>query len=154
MPMDTESLLKLLNDNNVDYVIIGATAFPIHGYSRSTLDVDIFIRPTRTNAAQALRALKEYGYDMTDVNVEEMLTKKILIRQYVLETDIHPFVKGVNFDEVEKHKVPGRIGETQSNFASLDDLIKMKTAAARPKDIDDLKYLIELKERKTSNSKD
>ena len=24
--MDTEKLLKLLNDNNVDYVIIGATA--------------------------------------------------------------------------------------------------------------------------------
>ena len=27
--MDIERLLKLLNDNNVDYIIIGATAFPI-----------------------------------------------------------------------------------------------------------------------------
>ena len=152
--MDTENLLKLLNDNNVDYVIIGATAFPIHGYSRSTLDVDIFIRPTRSNAAQARNALKEFGYDMTDVRVEEMLTKKILIRQYALETDIHPFVKGVTFDEVAKNKVEGKIGETTSNFASLDDLIKMKDAAARPKDIDDLKYLLKLKERNTSQRKD
>jgi len=152
--MDTENLLKLLNDNNVDYVIIGATAFPIHGYSRSTLDVDIFIRPTRLNAVQAWNALKEFGYDMTDVSVEEMITKKILIRQYALETDIHPFVKGVNYDEVDKHKVKGKIGKTTSSFASLNDLIKMKNAAARPKDIDDLRYLLKLKERNNSKSKE
>jgi hypothetical protein len=30
-------------------------------------------------------------------------------------------------------------------FASLDDLIRMKKAAGRPKDIEDLKYLIKLK---------
>ena len=152
--MDTERLLKLLNDNNVDYVIIGATAFPIHGYSRSALDVDIFIRPTKSNTVQAWNALKEFGYDMTDVSVEEMITKKILIRQYALETYIHPFVKGVNYDEVNKHKVKGKIGKTTSSFASLDDLIKMKNAAARPKDIDDLRYLLKLRERKTSKSKE
>ena len=152
--MDTESLLKLLNDNNVDYVIIGATAFPIHGYSRSTLDVDIFIRPTRSNAVQVRKALKDFGYDMTDVSLEEILTRKILIRQYVIETDIHPFVKGITFDEVAKHKVKGKIGKITSNFASLDDLIKMKEAAARPKDIDDLKYLLKLQERNALKRKD
>jgi hypothetical protein len=34
-------------------VIIGATAFPVHGYARATLDIDIFIRPERTNAEKA-----------------------------------------------------------------------------------------------------
>ena len=33
-------------------------------------------------------------------------------------------------------------------------LNEMNNAAARPKDIDDLKYLLKLKERKTSNSKE
>jgi predicted nucleotidyltransferase len=41
--MDTEKLLRLLNENKVKYVIIGATAFPVHGYARATLDLDIFI---------------------------------------------------------------------------------------------------------------
>ena len=41
--MDTESLLKSLNAHNVEYVVVGATAFPVHGYSRATLDIDIFI---------------------------------------------------------------------------------------------------------------
>ena len=40
--MDTESLLKLLNAHSVSYVVIGATAFPVYGYARATLDIDIF----------------------------------------------------------------------------------------------------------------
>ena len=32
--MDTEGLLRSLNAHSVRYVIIGATAFPVHGYAR------------------------------------------------------------------------------------------------------------------------
>jgi predicted nucleotidyltransferase len=142
--VDTESLLKSLKGHKVKFVIIGATAFPVHGYSRATLDIDIFIRPERTNAEKSLVALKNFGYDVSDLKVDELLTKKILIRQYLVETDIHPYVKGVSFDEVWKNKVKSKFGDTFVWFASLDDLIKMKKAAGRPKDIEDLKYLIKL----------
>ena len=47
--MDIEELLKSLNAHNVEFVIIGATAFPIHGYARATLDIDIFIKITPEN---------------------------------------------------------------------------------------------------------
>ena len=143
--MDTESLLKSLKEHNVKFVIIGATAFPVHGYSRATLDIDIFIRPEISNAEKTLSALKNFGYDVSDIAVDELLTKKILIRQYLIETDIHPFVKGVSFDEVWKNKVKAKFGGTFVWFASLDDLIKMKRAAGRPKDLEDLKYLQRLK---------
>ena len=143
--MDTESLLKSLKEHKVKFVIIGATAFPVHGYSRATLDIDIFIRPERANAEKTLAALKSFGYDVRDVTVDELLNKKILIRQYLVETDIHPYVKGVSFDEVWKNKVKSKFGDTFVWFASLDDLIKMKKAAGRPKDIEDLKYLTKLK---------
>lgn len=143
--MDTESLLKSLKGHKVKFVIIGATAFPVHGYSRATLDIDIFIKPEKSNAEKTLVALKNFGYDVKDVTVDELLTKKILIRQYLVETDIHPYVKGVSFDEVWKNKVKSKFGDTFAWFASLDDLIKMKKAAGRPKDIEDLKYLIKLK---------
>jgi hypothetical protein len=126
-------------------VIIGATAFPVHGYSRATLDIDIFIKPEISNAEKTLSALVEFGYDVTDITVDELLTKKILIRQYLVETDIHPYVKGVSFDTVWKNRVKAKFGETFACFASLDDLIKMKRAAGRPKDREDLKYLLKLK---------
>lgn len=143
--MDTESLLKSLKEHKVKFVIIGATAFPVHGYSRATLDIDIFIRPERSNAEKTLAALKSFGYDVRDVTVDELLNKKILIRQYLVETDIHPYVKGVSFDDVWKNKVKSKFGDTFVWFASLEDLIRMKKAAGRPKDIEDLKYLTKLK---------
>ncbi len=101
--MDTQSLLKSLKEHKVIFVVVGATAFPVHGYSRATLDIDIFIKPERSNAEKTLEALAAFGYDVSDLTVDELLTKKILIRQYLVETDIHPFVKGVSFNEVWKN---------------------------------------------------
>jgi len=148
--MDIENLLRLLKENKVRFVIIGATAFPIYGYSRSTLDIDLFIEPTNINAQRCLKALTKFGYDVSDITIKELLSKKILIRQYLVETDIHPFVKGAKFIEVWKNKVKGKIGETEVYFASLDDLIKMKKAAKRQKDKEDLKILLALKGKKGS----
>ncbi len=145
--MDIEGLLKSLNDHSVRYIIIGATAFPVHGYVRATLDVDIFIEPAEENAQRTWAALRGFGYDVTDLTIEDMLTKKILIRQYWVETDIHPFVAGVTFDQVWANRVEGVIGETRTWFASLDDLIAMKQAAGRPKDLEDLRALLKLRER-------
>lgn len=143
--MDTEGLLKLLKEHKVDFVIIGATAFPVHGYARATLDIDIFIRATVENAERTWAALQEFGYDVTDVKIEDLLKKKLLIRQYAVETDIHPFVKGITFGEVWKNKIKAKFGATPAFFSSLRDLIKMKQAAGRPQDLEDLKYLKKLK---------
>ena len=146
--MDIERLLRSLNARDVRYVVIGATAFPVHGYARATLDVDLFIDPERGNAELVRAALAEFGYDISDLTVEDLLSKKVLIRQYRLQTDVHPFVKGATFADVWAHRVPGSVGETPTAFASLDDLIAMKTAAGRPKDLEDLRVLRELRARK------
>jgi predicted nucleotidyltransferase len=145
--MNAEKLLKLLKENRIKFVIIGATAFPVHGYSRATLDIDIFIKPAEENARRTLKALKEFGYDVADITIDDLLTRKVLIRQYLIEADIHPIVKGVTFERVWENKVKARFGKTFVWFASLDDLIKMKQAASRTKDIEDLKYLRRLKKR-------
>lgn len=146
--MDIEDLLRSLNAHRVEFVIIGATAFPIHGYARATLDIDIFIRPEPDNAALLLEALKEFGYDISDITLEDLLTKKVLIRQYLVETDIHPFVTGVTFDRVWENRVSGTYGNEKVFYASLDDLITMKQAAGRSKDTEDLKALQTLKQKK------
>ena len=145
--MNTEKLLKLLKENRIKFVIIGATAFPVHGYSRATLDIDIFIKPERTNAQRTRKALKQFGYDVADITTDDLLTKKILIRQYLTEADIHPIVTGITFEKVWENKVKARFGKTFVWFASLGDLIKMKKAAGRAKDLEDLKYLLKLKKQ-------
>ena len=148
--MDIEDLLKSLNAYSVDFVIIGATAFPIHGYARATLDIDIFIRPEPRNAARTFDALHDFGYDMSEITLEDLLAKKVLIRQYLVETDIHPFVTGITFDQVWKNRVSGTFGKEKVYYASLDDLIIMKEAAGRTKDLEDVKVLRILKEKKNA----
>ena len=143
--METEKLLKLLKGHKVDFVVIGATAFPVHGYARATLGIDIFLRPARSNVEKARNALKEFEYDVTDIEIKDLLEKKILIRQCTVEIDLHPFVKGASFDRIWKNRVRAKFGDTFVYFASLNDLIRMKQAAGRPKDLEDLKYLCEIK---------
>lgn len=122
--MDIENLLRLLKENAVEFVIIGVSAFPVHGYSRATLDVDIFIRPEKDNARRTLMALKQFGYDIADISVDELLTKKLLIRQYLVETDIHPFVAGTTFEKVWKNKVEDFYEDTPVFLPALTTLLK------------------------------
>ncbi|MFO7979260.1 MAG: nucleotidyltransferase [Candidatus Aminicenantes bacterium] len=146
--MDTEKLLRSLKENNVDFIVIGASAFPVYGYARATLDIDLFVRPVSENIKRIVKALEQFGYDLKDLSYDDLLTKKVLIRQYMVEADIHPFVKGVTFDEVWKNKIKADYGSTEVYFPSLEDMIKMKKAAGRAKDKEDLKYLERIKNKK------
>lgn len=150
--MDTEELLKSLKENKVIFLVIGASAFPVYGYARATLDIDLFVKPELKNMKRVVNALKEFGYDLVNLVAEDFLKKKILIRQYTVEADIHPFVKGITFAEAWKNKITAKYGETEVFFPSLDDMIKMKKAAGRAIDLEDLKYLSKIKKKKMMNS--
>ncbi|MCX6560715.1 MAG: nucleotidyltransferase [Candidatus Aminicenantes bacterium] len=147
--MAMERLLRLLNENSAVYVVIGATAFPAYGYARATLDIDLFVKSTRPNIRRVMKALREFGYGLSDFSENDFLTHKILIRQYLLETDIHPFVKGIVFGEVWENRITSKIGKTEVYFPSLEDMIRMKKAAGRIKDREDLKFLKKLLKKKS-----
>ena len=149
--MDTENLLRLLKENKAIFVVIGATAFPVYGYARATLDLDLFVKPELRNIKRVIKALKEFGYDLMGLSPEEFLKNKILIRQYSVEADIHPFVKGISFDEVWENKIEAKFGATEVYFPSLDDMIRMKKAAGRAIDREDLKYLTRIKSKKSQH---
>ncbi|MDP2969210.1 MAG: hypothetical protein Q8P64_08410, partial [Deltaproteobacteria bacterium] len=83
-----------------------------------------------------------------EITLEDLLTKKVLIRQYLVETDIHPFAAGVTFDQVWEKRISGTFGKERVYYASLDDIIIMKESAGRPKDLEDLKVLKILKEKR------
>ncbi len=69
--------------------------------------------------------------------------------QYVLDTDIHPYVAGVNFKEVWKTRKEVKIEKVKVFVPSLDNLILMKKATGRTKDLVDLEYLKEIKKQTT-----
>ena len=150
--MKIAKLLRLLNEKQVNYAIIGAQACAAHGFVRATQDIDILIEPTPENIEKTREALEAFGYDTGPASFEDFKTKKVLFRQYWLDTDIHPEAKGVTTKTALKNKIRGQYENVFTYFVSLRDLIKMKKAAGRPKDLEDLRYLEEIKRQKKKNS--
>jgi len=148
--MDIKSLLQSLLDHRVKFVVIGAWALPAYGHERMTRDVDIFFEPTKANAKRLLKALAAIGYDgIEDVPLKTFLSKKVLMRGYVLQADTHPFVAGAKFRDAWKTRTETNIKGLKVFVPDLDQLIAMKKAAGRPKDLEDLRVLEKLKERRS-----
>ena len=54
---DLKMLIKSLNDNGVDYLLIGGYALFAHGYQRATTDIDILVRASRQDGVKIKQAL-------------------------------------------------------------------------------------------------
>jgi len=46
---DFNDFVAALNNNKVEYVIVGSFALAYHGYPRATGDIDFWIQPTSSN---------------------------------------------------------------------------------------------------------
>ncbi len=145
MPPRLSRLLASLSEHNVRFVLIGAAAFPAHGFSRVTDDVDFLFEPTADNIARLRAVLRAFGYPEWDVTEDEFRAKKLLFRGFEPEIDLHPTVKGAAWEDVWTRRVLVPIEGVTVPCASLEHLIDMKRAAGRPGDLEDLKALEEVK---------
>ena len=137
-----QALLRSLNDADVRYLIIGATAFAAHGWVRATADLDLFVDADAENIERLRSVLTSFGYDISDADAEDFREYKILLRQYELPLDLHPFVAGdLDFAACWERRVMAEVGGVEAPFAALEDLMAMKRAAGRPKDLEDLRQL-------------
>lgn len=59
---DFLELLRLLNDEKVEYLIVGGYAVAAHGHPRFTRDLDIWVNPTIKNSRKIIAALDKFGF--------------------------------------------------------------------------------------------
>jgi len=153
---DVQEFLKLLAAREVRYLIVGGEAVIYHGYARLTGDVDFFFEPFKENAVRLYEALKEFwAGDIPGINALEELMEIGLILQFGVppnRIDLMNQISGVTFHEAWKNRIRKTIkragGEVPIYFIGLDELIRNKKAIGRPKDMEDLKYLTEQKNRR------
>lgn len=144
--MTEKSLLRSLLEHEVKIVVIGGLSLPHYGFRRFTQDIDIFISPTKANVRRTIAARQNAGYDVVEKeHVDLFLTKKVLLRDYAVQVDIHPFVKGPDFSTVWRNKVKVEMFGESVFIPSIDDLLAMKKAAGRLKDKADIEWLKEFK---------
>jgi len=160
-------LFKALNENNVQYIIVGGLATVLHGYARFTADVDLVINLNQAEAKKAINAITSLGLkprapidpmQFTDESIREswINDKNMLVFSFfdpnnplmVLDVFIRePFP----FDEMLKRVVHMNLGELSVSVCAINDLIEMKKKAGRPKDLEDIKYLESLQDSKNED---
>lgn len=83
-------ILRALNTEAVEYVLIGATALNVHGIVRATEDVDLFVRPTAENIERLRNALHAVYDDpeIEEISAEDLLGEYPAVRYYPPEGDL------------------------------------------------------------------
>ncbi|MDX1999594.1 MAG: hypothetical protein SF066_17885 [Thermoanaerobaculia bacterium] len=72
---DLLHVLRAFEEQELEYVLIGAAAMNLHGILRATEDADVFIRGTEDNVERLKRALRS-AYD--DPSIDEISSEDLL----------------------------------------------------------------------------
>lgn len=143
--METEyvDFVRLLNEESVEYVVLGGHAVIAHGYLRTTGDVDIFVNPQPDNAVRLLQVVERYGYTNGEFELEDFVRVPSFLSfsRHDGYIDIMTFTLGVTFDECYQNRLVLDVHGVSINFINLRELIKNKQAVGRPQDLRDLDNL-------------
>ena len=142
---DYRDMLSAFEDENVDYLVVGAYALAAHGAPRATGDLDLWIRPTTENADRAFRALDAFGAPTHDLSVSD-LADPDLVFQVGIEPrriDILSSITGVSFDEAWRERELVEIDGLSLPILGRAQLIENKQALGRKQDQADIDRLIE-----------
>jgi hypothetical protein len=150
---DIREFLRLLHRHNVEYLIVGGEAVIYYGVARLTGDLDFFYDRSPGNANRLFEALTEFwSGEIPGIEKREELLEEGLIIQFGRppnRIDLMNAIERVSFAEAwadrETVRLAGEAETVPVYYISIDHLIRNKEGAGRPRDLEDLKYLYELR---------
>lgn len=142
---DFQDFIKALNEAGVRYVLIGGYAVILHGYNRTTGDLDIWVERSKENYLRLVRAFQLFGmavFDMTPSNfLENSELDVFTFGRPPVSIDIMLRVKGLDFEDTYGHAEQKVVEGLNIRLISLPDLLEAKIKSGRNKDFDDLEHL-------------
>lgn len=149
LPLDFKEFLRLLEESEVEYLLVGGYAVGIHGYPRPTGDIDFWISNKEANAEKVFHVLTAFGFISSDISPSLFMLEKSIVRMGVapFKIEVITHIDGVTFDECYAHKFEAEIDGCSVKVINLADLLINKRASGRPKDISDLIELERLSPR-------
>jgi len=140
---DFKELLALLEENNVDYMIVGGYAVAFHGFPRFTKDIDIFFDASSENVEKVIDTLEQFGFSRKELDKALFSTEGNIVTFGVapVRVDFINQIDGVQFLEAKQNRVRGKYGNVEVSFIGKDDLIKNKKSTPRSKDKVDVEEL-------------
>lgn len=142
-PNDFKEFFELLNSEKVEYLLVGGYAVGLHGYTRSTGDIDAWVRPSAENASRVAKVLRKFGFSAKSIDERSFAEpgKVFQIGIPPVRIDVLTQVSGLNFDEAYRNRQTEKLGDVPIALISLEDLKTNKRASGRNKDLADLDNL-------------
>ena len=140
---DFRDLLELFNNNEVEYIIVGAYALGFHGAPRYTGDLDVFVKPDPINAKSIMQALNEFGFGAVGLTEADFIEEGKVVQLGVppVRVDILTSITGVQWEQAQSGRVEGWFGDLRVHYIGRDDFIANKRALGRKKDIADIEAI-------------
>jgi diphthamide synthase (EF-2-diphthine--ammonia ligase) len=131
---DLKSLLRALNDEGVEYLLIGGYALYALGYERGTIDIDLLLRPTREQGERTRRALLRLPDQVARELDPAWFTEGETIRVAdAFVVDLMFTAGGQSIDSLQPHRVNIDFDGVTVSTIDLEGLLKTKQSA-RDKD--------------------
>jgi len=140
---DFKEFFASLNDQSVEFLIIGGVAYNHYAPPRATKDIDVWVRPTKSNLEALRKAVEAFGFPITELRVDELLEgqRVLMLGRAPYRIDILTQPDGVEWNEAWEERVPGDYGGVPLSFLGLRQLIQAKLATGRPRDLADVATL-------------
>ena len=140
-----EKLALSLKKRDIDYMLIGGQAVLLYGEPRLTKDIDVTIGLGPENISVVLEIVNELGLKVLVDSPGEFVVRTMVLPCMEPVTGIRiEFIFSISSYEKQALKrvkhVP--IGKANVHFVSIEDLIIHKIIAGRPRDIEDVKAVI------------
>lgn len=142
---DFRDFLSALNEAEVRYILVGGYSVVLHGYSRTTGDMDLWVERTSDNYQRLIKAFEIFGMPVFDMTKENFLSHPIwdvfTFGSPPVAIDIMVKLEGLQFEEVFQKAIYFEDDDLKIRTINRNDLITSKKNAGRAKDINDLENL-------------
>lgn len=142
---DFRDFLNALNTQEVRYVLVGGFSVILHGYSRTTGDMDIWVERTKENYQKLKQAFLQFGMPVFDMTEDNFLCHPnwdvFTFGIPPVAIDIMVKVKGLDFEQSYQKSVVFEDDGLKIRTIHKDNLIEAKKASGRSKDLDDLENI-------------
>ncbi len=140
---DFKELLALLEENQVDYMVVGGYAVAFHGFPRFTKDLDIFFSNSLDNIERIFGALCKFGFSRDSLSVDNFLEEGNIITFGVVpvRVDFINTIDGVTYKEAKAGCMRGKYSNIEVNFIGKKELTKNKKSTNRTQDKADVEKL-------------
>ncbi|NOH04568.1 MAG: hypothetical protein HND47_22680 [Chloroflexi bacterium] len=140
---DFSDLLRIFNDHNVRYMVVGGYVVVQYAEPRFTKDLDVLISTDIANAEAVHNALREFGAPLAGLTPKDFAEEGFFFQMGVppVRVDILMGIPGVQFEECWNRRVNVDFDGLNVILKSKEDLIASKRAAGRPQGLIDADLL-------------